>query len=652
MIRFMTTTGLMAAVVLLFAVNILSNQMLGGKRLDLTANAIYTLSHGTRNILRSLSEPVRIRLYFSHEVANQVPAIKSYGDRVKELLAEYERLADGKLTVHIIEPKPFSDEEDRAVGYGLRGVPTNNNEDVLYFGLVGTNSVNDEDVIPFLSTAREAFLEYDLTKLIFGLSQTEQATVGLLSTLPIAGFPNPLMPQQRPAQPWVAIEQLQQLFEVIPVPTHVTSVPDAIDVLLVVHPKGLADKTLYAIDQFVMGGGRLMAFVDPNAEAEPLRASGGMMIPVMERASSLERLFSAWGFEVAANKVVGDLSTAVKVAMDKAGRRVTFDYPVWLQLGPSHLQADDPVTSQLGNLAFGTPGYIQKDRDSAIEMAPLVQTTKNAALFDVALAAVQADPEALLKEYIAGDEERVLAARLRGRLASAFPDGPPSKDETDATNQDAAGDGASADPESSGHLTESTGEANLLVVADTDVLSDRFWVQIQSLGRERIAIPVADNGSFLVNAVENMMGSTDLISVRSRGTFIRPFDRVNVLRREAEQQFREKEAELLQRLELAETKLVALEEQKQGRESVFLSAAQENELVEFRQERLRVRKDLREVRRQLRQNIESLEDTLKFVNIGLVPLLIGGGGLLLVGWRALRRRHSHAAAVASVSGGR
>jgi ABC-type uncharacterized transport system involved in gliding motility auxiliary subunit len=638
----LSIAGLAVALVLLFAVNILSSSVFTAARVDLTENRLFTLSDGTRNILAGLQEPITIRLYLSERLVRNLPAINSYATRIKGLLDEYARTSDGMIEIHIIDPEPFSEEEDRAVGFGLTGVPLDGGEEKLYMGLVGSNSVDDEDIIPFLSTSRESFIEYDITRMVYNLSGPELPVVGLLSSLPINGLGPRAALRGASAPPWAVMEQVEKLFEVQTIEADATEIPVEVDVLLLVHPKQLGDSTLYAIDQFVLGGGRALVFIDPHSESERPQPQA---LPMMRasRSSELEKLLSAWGVESDPAMVVGDLQIAAKVRMQRQQQILTLDYPVWLNVLPELFDPDDTVTAELGNINFATPGYLQPLENAATTFRPLIETTRNAALYEATrFLDPNADPQELLRNYLPAGNPLVLAARIEGMVKTAFPDGPPLVESTgDDGAPDSKGDqNENAKTGSREHLAQSSDDINVIVVADTDILADRFWVQVQEFLGNRIAIPSAANGAFVINALDNLVGSNDLISVRNRGSFIRPFQRVNALRREAEIEFRQKEQELMQRLDETEQRLVELEESKQGgAASLILSPEQQQELVRFRQEKVAIRTDLRDVRRNLRRDIDSLDTRLKFINIALIPILIGIGGLLAGLWRINRRRY-------------
>lgn len=637
--KLLTVVSLAVALVLLLAINIFSGAAFSTVRLDLTENKLYTLSPGTRNILATLDEPVRLRLFLSQHLVTRLPGINSYALRVRELLDEYQRASDGKLSVTVIDPEPFSEEEDRAVGYGLQGIPLDE-ESLFYFGLVGTSSTDDEVIIPFLSQDREEFLEYDVTKLIYQLSHPEQNVIGLISSLPIEGLGPQAAMFGGGSQPWTVVEQMRQLFELRNLGSDLSVIPDEVDVLMLVHPKNLSDETLYAIDQFVLGGGHALVFVDPYAEADQGSPGNAAMLGPGAQASELNRLLVAWGLELVPSKVVGDLQLSMKVRFDNQSRPMILDYPVWMNLPPSLFDANDIVTGSLGNVVLATPGHMTKVDGVDTQVTPLISSSSNAMLIGTELLGFASDPQEILRQYRPAGESYMLAARVTGKAKSAFPDGPPesSEDSEDETLGTDIGEGDESI--SHEHLLEALDDINIVVVADTDLLQDRFWVQVQSFLGSRIAIPSAANGTFVINAIDNLTGSSDLISVRNRGGFSRPFTRVQHLRQEAELRFREKEQQLLERLQATEQKLLDLESRKQGDEALILSAAQQEELAQFREEKIRIRKELRDVRHELRKNIESLEDRMKFVNIGLMPLLIIGGGVVAAIYQRRRRKRN------------
>ena len=649
--RTYTIGGIVLAVAAFLALNMFANQALTRFRLDLTEQRLFTLSEGTRNIVGAIDEPVTLRFYVSRSLASRLPSISGYVARVRDLLQEYEYAADGKIILTVIDPEPFSEEEDRAVAYGLSGLPLLDGESTFYFGLVGTNTLDDQEVIPRFTPDREEFLEYDLTKMIHTLAQAARPVIGLLSGLPLDGRTQQAMMTGRPPQPWLILERMEELFEVRHLsPLSLERVEEDVDVLMVVHPKGLSDTVRYAIDQFVLGGGHTLVFVDPNAEADLNPTVPGL--PPLPGKSEIEDLLAAWGLELDTTTTVGDMQIGADVQAQMGDRVATIRYPMWMNVPSPLLNREDVVTAELGNLTFGTAGALVTVPEAGPTVSPLAMTTPSGAgLVETEMVGPMADIERLVREFRPDGTSYVLAARIGGKAASAFPDGPPLPD-TDTADEGTgegedpgAGEGAGAESDSEGsetpgepvpdHLDE--GEIHVIVVGDTDFLQDQFWVQRQNIFGQSIPIPISANGSFVINALDNLTGSGDLIGIRSRGRFLRPFTVVNELRQDAELRFREKEKELLQRLKETEARLSEL---RTGEgEEIVLTEDQRNAIIEFTEERVRIRRELRDVRHSLRKDIETLETSLKFINIGLVPIVIGIGGLL-AGLHRMRRRRA------------
>lgn len=632
-------TGLLIAVALFFAVNIISNLTLYSVRLDLTDNKLYTLSHGTRDILASLKEPLILRLYLSQKLVSNFPQIQSYSVRVKELLEEYQRDSNGKIRLSIIDPEPFSKEEDRAVGYGLQGIPVEGGSATFYFGLAGSNSTDNQQVIPFLQPDRGQFLEYDLTKLIYRLAHPKPPVIGLISTLPMQGAPNLPMAMRAGPSPWVVYQQISELFKVRTLGKDIRAIPRDVDVLMLVHPKGLGQDTLYAIDQYVLHGGRALIFMDPDAEADqppgasPLLAQGGI------QHSDLGPLLEAWGVELVPGKAVGDVNGAKKIRFDKDGRMLIRDYPIWFDVPPEQMDEQDIITANLDKVTLASAGALKKLKGATIKFTPLLWSSTQSMEYPVSRLTV-IDPDSLMSDFHPAGSF-TLAARITGEVKTAFPGGPPKpKDKADKDGaKDTAGE-ADAAPAGK-QLMKSIKPVNLIIVADTDMLQDRFWVHVQNFIGRRIILPTSSNGDFVINALDNLSGSNDLISVRSRGNFSRPFTRIRDIQQVAERRYQKKERELRDKLRQTEQQLQDLQSQRKDNNAFILSKEQQQEITRFRQEKVTIRRELREVQHRLREDIEKLEGRVKFVNIGLVPILIGIGGIAAGIYRA-RHRQSRA----------
>lgn len=596
--------GLLLIAVAFLAFNMLTSLGLGNARLDLTEQKLYTISEGTERILGELEEPINLYFFYSDKSARDLAVLRNYATRVEEMLKAYERAADGKIKLHIVDPEPFSEDEDKAAAFGLQAVPASQNGDSIYFGLAGTNAVDDKQVIPFFPLDQEEFLEYQISQLVQGLAKPQKPVIGLLSGLQINGGFD--MAARQPTAPWMVMEEIRQLFKIDSLKAGVDKIPDEVSVLLLVHPKNLPQASLYAIDQFVLRGGKLLVFVDPYAEAD----NAAPMLPgdEMDKASDLEPLFKAWGVRMLPNKVLGDGSYALSVGMGQGQRPVR--HAAWLALPQRAMDQDDVVTSGLESINVATSGILEPVEGAKTQFTPLLQSSEYAMPLDAARFAMLANPEELMADLNPTGERYAIAARISGPAQTAFPDGIEGQK-----------DGL-----------KSAENINVIAVADTDLLGDRMWVQVQDFFGQRVPQPFADNAGFAINALDNLSGSDALISVRSRGRFSRPFEVVEALQREAEAQFRVKEEDLQKRLAETEQKLAALQQQDPSK-PLELTAEQQTALQQFVDEKLRIRKELREVRYQLNANIEDLGRTLKLANILLVPLLLTLGVLALWLWR-------------------
>lgn len=630
-IKWMSGTALGLGIVLLIAINALSDSLLVGTRLDLTEHHLYTLSSGTRSIIKRLEEPVTLRLYLSKREATKLPLIGPYANRVEELLREYTRLAGGKLRLEVIDPEPFSDAEDRAVGYGLQGVPLADGESNFYFGLAASGPTDERAVIPFLANDRETFLEYDVTKLIHQVAWPKKPVVGIVDTLDLEEPPKGMMAMQQPDRtPPIIFEQMRQSFDVRKLEKTLDRVPADVDVLLLIQPLALTETACYAIDQFVMHGGRVLAFVDPLPE-------DNQSAPIAPDAA-FAKLLSAWGVTMETSKIVGDLQLARRVQYQRGGHAYTTQYPAWITLPQEVIDNTDVVTANLGSLNLASAGALMKKDAAKTQFIPLINSTKNAAMIDTVSLGFGADLQAVLRDFRPTGTAYTLAARVTGQVDTAFTDGAPKPEAT----SDKEGEEKPKPEPLPAHIAASKAPVNIILVADSDLLQDRFWVQVQNFLGVKLATPNAANGSLLINALDNLAGDNDLISVRNRGQFSRPFTRISELRQAAELQYLSKERELVARLSQTEQRLAELERGKQGSQpgsgdNLVLSAAQQQELENFRQEKLRTRKELREVRHQLSKDIESLETWIKVIHLGLIPLSIAALGILL-GLRRAKRR--------------
>jgi ABC-type uncharacterized transport system involved in gliding motility auxiliary subunit len=612
----------LALVVLAFVVAVVAaNVWLRGARVDLTENNLYTLGEGTQAVLDAIEEPINLYFFFSNEATEALPTLRAYAARVREMLEELEANApDGKLVLNIVDPLPFSEEEDRAEQLGLQAANVGPAGEAVYFGLAGTNGVGDSDTIPFFQPdpRKEAFLEYDLARLIYNLANPDKAVIGLMTSAPIGGGFDPQT--QQPSQPWVIVEQAKQLLEVRTLPASVLSIADDVDVLWIVHPTTLDEPTLYAIDQFIMRGGRALIFVDPQAEilagADPSGLGiGGASI------STLEPLLETWGVAFNPMRVVADNRYGLSIG----GRFQPMRHIGLLGLDAAAMSQDDPITSGLSSVNLGVAGYFELAEGATAKLTPLLRSSVESELMPADRFQFLPDPEELLNGFTPGGREHVLAARLEGQLKSAFEDGAPTNEGREEP-VDAALAGA--------HLA-STENANLVLVADVDILSDRLWVQTQNFLGQRLVTAFANNGDFVINALDNLSGSAALIGLRSRATYTRPFTTVEELRRRADLEFRATEDELEAQLTQTEQRLGELQAARNDGNSLLMSPEQQAEIQRFLDEQVRIRQELRAVRRNLDADIDRLGAWLKFINIALVPLLLT---ILALGVVVVRRR--------------
>ena len=627
--------ALVLAATLFICINIISNKTFRGLQLDLTEGGLFTLSKETTRVLGEIEEPITMRLYFSDVMGEQSPGHATYFERVRELLGQYVNLSNGKLRLKIFNPEPFSDDEDGAVSYGLSGLPVNQRGDLGYFGLVGTNSTDDKEVIPFLTPERETFLEYDLTKMIKTLSTPEKKTVGVMSTLLVNGG---YVPNQGQRPRWAIIDQINEFFAVQPVPVNTKKIFKNVGTLLVIHPKRFPDSALYAIDQFVMRGGRLMVFVDPNAEVD---GPGGGMRP--NEHSDLDKLFKTWGVKLRKDKVAGDLGTARRVNVRVGGRLAIADYVAWLALRPGNFDRTNAVMSDLQVVNVASAGILEKVEGKSTALTPLIRTGMRSMEIDASKVRMQPDVIGLFREFKPSGQPFTLAASLTGEVESAFPEGPPKplkgKDDVESKENQEAYEKAKQN-----HLKKSGSQVHAIIVADVDMLHETLWAERQQMLGTPLILPFANNADFVINALENLAGGASLSHLRGRAISNRPFHLVREIRQRAERRYRQKEQELQKKLEAVRGKLNKLIRRESKTESlaseVILKPEEKKAIESFRREMSSIRKELRGVQHELRKDIDLLDTWLKFLNIAAIPLLLGLGIIVFIFLGRLRRRPS------------
>ena len=610
------------AIISFLSFNVLNKNFFKNLRFDLTRSNVYTLSDGTKSILKSIKEPLDFKLFYTKQIGDLNPVYQIYYDRVKEILEQYVLLSNNKIKLKILNPKPFSDEEDKAVEYGLQGA------EIMagvygYFGLIATNSTDDEEKIIFFQPDRSPFLEYDLSKIVTNLANPNRRIVGLYTDLPMLGTFNPLAKSEEAAAapPWAVYNQMKEFFEIKRIHEKTRSIPDGLKLLMLVHPKKIPDRLIYMIDQFVLRGGKLLVFIDPNSETESFSTDADQING--SNSSYLSELLEKWGVELAENKVVGDLLSARRVEIGASDQPSVTDYLAWLDIKKDHMDDTHQVTSNVQRLTFATSGFLKNNKkNNKINFKRLVWSTTQSMQIDVS-EVISPDPTTLLRNFVPSNEELTLVAEIKGSFLTNFPDGPPVTNRKD-------------DFDKNKHINESIKPTTLVVLADADMLYDEYWLKYEQSGE---VLPIANNADFTVNLLEYLNGTEDLIGLRGKGVSSVPFIKVEKIQKEAEQKFRSKEQELLEKLNNYQSKLENIQKGSGEDEKNTLLTKEENlEIDKFREEMIFVRSELRKVQNALRKDIEKLDSTLKFFNIFLVPILLVIISVVL-GFIERRKRH-------------
>ncbi|MCL1920695.1 MAG: Gldg family protein [Kiritimatiellaeota bacterium] len=614
------TTGALGLVCLLFiigAVNMIAANL--RIRADLTAERLYTLSKGSRAILGKLESDVTLKFYFSRSAAEMPMQLKTYADQIQDLLKEYEIAGKGRVALEAFDPKPDSDAEEWAQRYGVEPQQTSMFGPPVYFGLVAVSG-DREQVIPGFSPRSEPTLEYDITRLVTRVAWPEKPVIGVMSSLSVLGAPmNPMMMMQRRQQPdqgWAVFQELRKDYTVREVAADADAIEPDIRALVVVHPKDLSDATLFALDQFVLRGGRLIVCVDPfsiadfqaNQQQNPMmmQMGGGQAGP-----STLGKLFDAWGVTFDTSKIVADMSCATKL---NAGNGRVEDNPAFLSLSAANLGKGDLLTAQLSQVMMPFAGAFTFAEGNGIAVTPLITSSKDdACLVDQMNA--QFGMGAMRAQLKPDGVQRILAARLQGTFKTAFPNGVEG-----ATN---------APPE-----VLASGNGTVVLFGDADFMQDQFCFQSVPSLFGNMMQPISENMTLFGNTVEQLAGREELIGVRSRGQFNRPFTKVDKLEAEAMKKWRDREETLQQDLQETQQRINAMAQEKKGMERLILSKEQKAELESFRKKQMETRKELKNVRKNLNRDIERLGLTLKLVNIALVPVLVVAFGV----WRGARRK--------------
>lgn len=605
---------LVVAVILFIAINAIATNTLGARQVDLTSNKLYTISEGTKRTLANLEDTVRIRLYYSTEQATGYPAIQSYATRVRSLLQHYESISRGKVKVEVINPTPYSEVEDEAVKEGIQGIPIDSTGGRLYLGMYASGGTDKSSSIPFFNPQRAAFLEYDLTKTIYDLSHPKKPVITLVSGMPMRfGM---LKTAIQPDKDWAILKQIEDFFEIQYQENDYIKIPDNTDVLMVVHPDKLKENDLLLIDQYLMEGGKALVFTDPLTKVEGVRT----------RHSNLNKILHAWGADMPETEVVGDRSAAVRLPSSSGNTLLdTVANLTWLEIQGWGFKRNEVISSDLSMVRFITAGHYVpfnpvKDANSNAKntrkttWSPLITTSEDVTILNAQKVDETTDASKFMENFQPITKTQTLAVKITGKAPSAFPEKSNLR----------------------GFVPYSLEESTLILVADTDILRNGLWVSQQHLYDKIMYVPIADNGAFVMNALDYLAGSKDLISLRSRSDVAKTFHRVQTLKRNAEVQFRAKEEELGTKVSETERQLEQLKNYSTGNNTNLPNSAQRNEITKFREHLIAMRKELRDVRKKLQEDISNLGAIVSFVNIGLMPLLIILAALIVP---LVRHRH-------------
>jgi len=617
-----STLGVGAMFLLLTGFNIVTSAL--KVRVDLTAEKAFTLSEGTRAILAKLTKPVKVRFYYTQveNATDETVFLSTYAKQVEDLLDEFRQAAGGKFLVEKYNPQPDSDAEDQAKMDGVEGQPVPPYGESFYLGLSLSRGMDEVVAMPFLSPSREKLLEYDLARAISQLLKPEKPVVGLLSALPVMGMPmNPMMMQmgRQGQDPWVFVSELRKDFTVKEVPLSADQIDDDIRVLVAIYPKDISETLQYAVDQFVLKGGKLVAFLDPKSIADNTNPMANPLQRATAGGATMDKLLKAWGVELDLGKVVAD-PTFKTMLGGRDGQPQ--ENPTVLSLTKAGLNADDILTSQSDNLLIPFAGVFTGTPASGLKQTVLLKTSRESQLVDK----IMAEFGGTEKDFKPSGTEYALAIRLTGKFKTAFPEGKPGAKPEEKKDGEEKKDETKTDAS----LKESTAENSVILVADSDLLFDPVAAQVQNIFGQKIAIPRGGNLSFGQSIVEQLAGDSNLIAVRSRATLNRPFTVVRQMEADAQKSFRSKIKELEDSLQETQSKLNELQRTKEkGQQRFVLSPEQQAEVANFRKKEGEAKRELKDVRKNLRKEIDSLENRLKWLNIAAMPLAVSLSGILV-----------------------
>ena len=583
------------SILIFFSINVITNNILSSARVDFTENKLYSLSNGTMSLLKDLKEPIHIRLFVSSNLVKDVPQLSTYANRVETILQTYSNISNGKITLEIIDPKPFSDAEDRAVGMGINSFNATEMSDALYFGLAATNSTIGQKNIPIFSPERETFLEYDLTSLISDLSQIEKPVVSIIDNLGLNADTRIGKPEQQ------ILKQMKEMFQVEKIDENSNKLNKNTKVLMIIHPKFLSDETLYMIDQWVLKGGATLIFLDPYAETEISRQQG---MPPMNPRSNLKKLLDTWGIKFDDKKAVLDSEFGFRISRNINGRDIQVTNYPWLNIRGEGLNKNESSLSNLSTIVMTTAGSFELIDDKSV-LEPIIISSQKSGLGDAQKAGdPKGDPRDLLPNIKSDNQNLTVAGWVKSNLNTSF---------RDKKNKD------------DNQLLKSSKKSNILLVADVDMLMDRNWLT------QRGAF--ANNGDFVLNVMEKMVGGNALSDLRGKSTSWRPFEKIIALEKIAEEKFLIEEQMLAKKLKGMEDKIRNLT-QNNDEDSDVLSPETIKAIDGFKTEMMTTRSQLRNVKFDLRRDVETLKKWIISINVAILPIIFAGFALIL----SLRRK--------------
>jgi ABC-type uncharacterized transport system involved in gliding motility auxiliary subunit len=615
-----SVVGVVAVLIIIVGINLLGG--LFKFRSDLTENRLYTLSNGTKKILKKLDTDVVIRFYFSKDNASVPVPLRTYAQEVQDLLEEYQQFSHGRIKVVKLDPKPDSDAEDSANLDGIEGQDVNLT-DKIYLG-IAVSCLDSKATIPYLSPDRETLLEYDLSRAISSVANPKKAVIGVMSALPVTGreaSPMMMQPRQQPSQPWIFLTELKENYAVRDIPMTAEKIDDDVSVLVLIHPQGISDQAQYAIDQFLLRGGKMVALLDPYSfvEAQTAGPYGG----AAGYDSTLAKLLPAWGIQFSVTKVVADPLFATQVQREND---VQSD-PTILSVTSDGINKQDALGAAINDLLLPFAGAFTGTPADGLKEDVLVKSTNQAGLVDTSI--LQEGADAVRKELKSANTSYPIAIRLSGKFKTAFPNGKPEPKSSPEPSQSPKPVPSTTPTPKVESLKEGQSGGVVILVGDSDFAYDAIAGRAQQVLTQTVFVPSNGNLNFIQSCVEQLAGDSDLIGIRSRSSGNRPFVVVNKMEAAAEQKYQSKIDELEDNLNQTRQKLASLQTNKQTDQKTLLSPEQQAEIKKFQENEATVSQELKQVRKNLRQEIDSLQDTVKWIDIAGMAVIVTLVGLTL-----------------------